>query len=120
MAASLTSFTGQPKADLKLNPTHPPPRLRGSATGRFLSTGPGKPIDTASYFQSPAICFTPATISLAVSFGPDSNFRGSRSPLRSTLISSPPTSITKTFIISPFPGNHNPSINQPSNMGLDY
>src|SRR5712691_7045123 len=98
MAASFTSFTGQPKADLKLKPTHPPPRLRGSATGRFRKTGPGKPIETASYFQSPVTFFTPATICLAVSVGPEANFRGSRSPLTSTLTCVPPTSTTNTFI----------------------
>ncbi len=98
MAASFTSFTGQPNADLKLKPTQPLPRLRGSATGRFRRTGPGKPIETASYFQSPITFFTPATICWAVRVGPDTNFRGSRSPLTSTLTCVPPTSTTSTFI----------------------
>src|SRR5208337_2148086 len=98
MAASLTSFTGRLNARLKLNPTQPLPRLRGSATGRLRSTGPGKPIETASYFHPPAIFLTPDTICLAVNVGPDSNFRGSRSPLTRTLTCVPPTSMTSTFI----------------------
>src|SRR5664279_3057797 len=62
MAASLTNFTGQPKARSKLKPTHPGARLCGSATGLPLATGPGYPIDIASYFQSAASFLTPSTI----------------------------------------------------------
>src|SRR5271169_1783254 len=98
MAASFTSFTGQPNAAVKLKPTQPPPRLRGSATGRFRKTGPGKPIETASYFQSPTTSFTPSTICLAVRVGPEANFRGSRSPVTRTFTCVPPTSTTKTFM----------------------
>ena len=36
-------------------------------------TGPGKPIETASYFQSLASFLTPSTICLAVNVGPDGN-----------------------------------------------
>src|SRR5271165_4385442 len=98
MAASFTSFTGQPNARWKSKPTQPLPRLHGSVTGRFRSTGPGNPIETASYFQPGVIFFTPATICLAVSAGPDANFRGSHSPLTSTFTWLPPTSITSTFM----------------------
>src|SRR5215469_3750690 len=94
------TFTGQPNAALKLKPSQPCPRLTGSAKGRFLTTGPGKPIETASYFQSPMIFFTPMTICLAVSVELDSNFLGSRSPVTSSFTCVPPTSMTSTFIRS--------------------
>src|SRR5215469_4259917 len=55
-------------------------------------------METASYFQSAVIFFTPATICLAVNLGPDANFRGSLSPVTRTLTCVPPTSITRTFI----------------------
>src|SRR5215467_6992134 len=41
MAASLMTLTGRPNAPAKSNPTHPRPRLCGSAIGRPRSTGPG-------------------------------------------------------------------------------
>src|SRR5215470_6130827 len=102
MAASLTSLTGQAKSLLKLKPTHPFPKLGGVVPQLvdFLSTGPGKPMETVSYFQSAAIFFTPATICPAVSVGPEANLRGSLSPLTRILTCVPPTSITKTFMKS--------------------
>src|SRR6266850_2221578 len=54
IAASLSIFTGHPKALLKSNLIHPPPRLCGSRSGCPLMIGPGYPRDTRSNFQ----CFT--------------------------------------------------------------
>src|SRR6266446_1165614 len=97
MAASLMTFTGQPNAAAKSNPTHPRPRLRGSATGRPWRTGPGYPIDTTSYFQSPASFLTSDTIRLGVSVGPDANARRSCCPVARIFTEVPPTSTTSTF-----------------------
>jgi len=81
MAASLMILIGQPNAPSKSNPIHPGARLCGSATGLFWTTGPGYPIDTASYFHDPASFLTPATICCGVIFGPEGNFRGVPCPV---------------------------------------
>jgi hypothetical protein len=65
-------------------------------------------METASYFQSAVIFFTPATICLAVNLGLDANFRGSPSPVTRTLTCVPPTSITRAFI-TPFLSFYSPS-----------
>src|SRR5215510_10109548 len=97
MAASLTTFTGRPNAAAKSNPTHPRPRLYGSAIGQPCRTGPGYPIDTRSYVQPRASFFTPDTICLGVNVGPDGNERSSFCPLARILTEVPPTSTTNTF-----------------------
>src|ERR1035438_4282581 len=101
MAASLTNFTGQPKARSKLKPTHPGARLCGSATGLPLATGPGYPIDITSYFQSAASFLTPATIAFGVRFGPEGNLRPSCCPVPRIFTLVPPTSMVSTFISRP-------------------
>src|SRR5579871_2519160 len=53
-----------------------------------------------SYFQSPTRPRTPSTICLAVSVGPEGNFRTSETPLAVTLMLVPPTSITRTFTVA--------------------
>src|SRR5499433_4540705 len=97
MAASLTTFTGRPNAAAKSNPTHPRPRLCGSAIGQPCRTGPGYPIDTTSYVQPRASFFTPDTICLGVNVGPDGNERSSFCPVARILTEVPPTSTTNTF-----------------------
>src|SRR5579871_188291 len=98
MAASLTTFTGRPNAFSKSKPTHPVPRLCGSADGRCRITEPGYPIDTTSYRQSPASFLTPETICLAVNVGPDANLRDTRFPETRIFTWVPPTSTTSTFM----------------------
>src|SRR5262245_23808497 len=98
MAASLTTFTGRPNAAAKSNPTHPRPRLYGSAIGQPCRTGPGYPIDTRSYVQPRASFFTPDTICLGVNVGPDGNQRSSFCPLVRILTEVPPTSTTNIFL----------------------
>src|ERR1700720_3187834 len=97
MAASLTTFTGRPNAAAKSNPTHPRPRLYGSAIGQPCKTGPGYPIDTTSYVQPRASFSTPDTICLGVNVGPDGNERSSVCPVAMILTEVPPTSTTNTF-----------------------
>src|SRR5262249_42163031 len=62
---------------------------------------PGQPIDTASYFQSPASSLTPRTICSAVSAGPEGNSRRSSCPLARIFTCVPPTSTTSTFMVYP-------------------
>src|SRR5580704_1795240 len=102
MAASLTILTGQPNAAPKSNPTHPHPKLYGSAIGRPRRTGPGYPIDTRSYIQSPASFLTPETIRLGVSVGPDKNDRRSLCPVARILTELPPTSTASTALTEDF------------------
>src|SRR3984893_6428550 len=97
IAASLTTFTGRPNAAAKSNPTHPRPRLYGSAIGQPCKTGPGYPIDTTSYVQPRASFSTPDTICLGVNVGPDGNERSSFCPVARILTEVPPTSTTNTF-----------------------
>src|SRR5215510_11410142 len=96
------TITGQEKALPKSNLTHPWPKLYGSAIGRPRRTEPGQPIETASYAQSAASCFTPETISLGVSFGPDGRFRCILCPLARILTEVPPMSTTSTFLTRDF------------------
>src|SRR5262249_12107345 len=58
--------------------------------------------ETASYAQSAASCFTPETISLGVSFGPDGSFRCILCPLARILTEVPPMSTTSTFLTRDF------------------
>src|ERR1700751_1341381 len=81
MPASFMILIGQPKADSKSKPIHPAARLCGSEIGRFCTTTPGYPIETAEYFQSPANRFTPETICCGVMVGPEGNFRGVSCPV---------------------------------------
>src|ERR1700730_4455967 len=97
IAASLTTFTGRPNAAAKSNPTHPRPRLYGSAIGQPCKTGPAYPIDTTSYVQPRASFSTPDTICLGVNVGPDGNERSSVCPVAMILTEVPPTSTTNTF-----------------------
>src|ERR1700682_985034 len=97
MAASLMIFTGQPKALRKLNPIQPPPRLWGSRRGCPLMMGPGYPIATQSNFQSRTDFLTKRIILPAVMEGPDGILRGSFSPVASSLMFVPPTSMTRTL-----------------------
>lgn len=102
MAASFMTFTGRPSTAAKSNPTHPRPRLCGSAIGRPRRTGPGKPIDTTSYLQSRASFFTPETMRLGVNVGPDGNDRCSFCPVARILTEVPPTSMTSTLFTEDF------------------
>src|SRR6266852_8172172 len=95
MAASLSIFTGQPKALLKLNLIQPPPRLWGSRRGCPLMIGPGYPNDTRSNFQSLTHAFTARTILPAVMSGPEGILRGSFCPVASSLMFVPPASMTR-------------------------
>ena len=95
IAASLTTFTGQPNASAKSKPIHPFPRLTGSATTRPRTTGAGTPSDTTSYFQSAVSFFTPATMARGVSFDPESIVRFKVWPVTSSLTRVPPTSTTR-------------------------
>src|SRR6266850_1960648 len=97
IAASLSIFTGQPKALLKSNLIHPPPRLCGSRSGCPLMMGPGYPRDTRSNFQSFTHSLTTRTILPAVIVGPDGILRGSFCPVASILMFVPPTSTTRTL-----------------------
>src|SRR5438045_2321748 len=96
MAASFNTLTGQPKACVKSKATQPRPKLAGSADGRPARTGPGNPIETTSYLQSVASFFTPKTIRLGVSVGPDRNDRLSVCPVARIFTDVPPTSMTNT------------------------
>ena len=102
MAASLTTFTGRPKAAAKSNPTQPRPRLCGSATGRPRRTGPGIADRHHVIRPSAASFLTPETIRLGVSVGPDGNDRRSCCPLARILTEVPPTSTTSTFLTEDF------------------
>src|SRR5438105_15817770 len=93
--------TGRPNAFLKSNLTQPLPRFHGSRTGRPLLTGPGNPIDTASYAQSLATSRTARTMTCGVIRGPDGIFTGVRWPDARTLIFVPPTSTTRIFTNAP-------------------
>src|SRR5260370_33448218 len=97
MAASLSIFTGHPKAWLKLIFIHPPPRLWGSRRGCPLMIGPGYPKATRSNFQSLTHSLTTRTILPAVMVGPEGILRGSFCPVASSLMFVPPTSITRTL-----------------------
>src|SRR6266850_4427045 len=97
MAASLSIFTGQPKALLKLNLIQPPPKLCGSRRGCSLMIGPGYPKDTLSNFQSFTHFLTTRTILPAVIVGPEGILRGSFCPVASSLMLVPPVSMTRTF-----------------------
>src|ERR1700674_48576 len=97
MAASLSIFTGQPNALLKLNLIQPAPRLWGSRRGCPLMIGPGYPNATRSYFQSLTHALTSRTILPAVIVGPDGILRGSFCPVASSLMLVPPASMTRTF-----------------------
>src|SRR5712664_4767931 len=101
MAASLSIFTGQPKALLKLNLIQPPPKLCGSRRGCPLMIGPGYPKDTLSNFQSFTHFLTTRTILPAVIVGPEGILRGSFCPVASSLMLVPPTSMTRTFGVFP-------------------
>src|SRR5215472_9567474 len=100
MAASLITLTGRPNAFLKSNLTHPGARLRGSWRIRPCSTGPGYPMETASYSHwAVAVSFlTWETICLAVILGPETNFWGAFFPEASIFTCVPPTSIANTFM----------------------
>src|SRR5712692_11132346 len=97
MAASLSIFTGHPKAWLKLIFIQPPPRLWGSRRGCPLMIGPGYPKDTRSNFQSLTHALTSRTILPAVMVGPEGILRGSFCPVASSLMLVPPVSTTRTF-----------------------
>src|SRR5262252_3181918 len=90
------TLTGRPNAAAKSKPTHPRPRLYGSAIGQPCRIGPGYPIDTTSYVQSRASFFTPDTICLGVNVGPDGNERSSFCPVARILTEVPPTSTPNT------------------------
>src|SRR5258707_7261801 len=60
-------------------------------------TGPGKPSDTKSNFQSRTDFLTRRTILRGVMVGPDGYFRGSFCPVASILTFVPPTSMTRTL-----------------------
>src|SRR5262249_6890234 len=117
MAASLITLTGQLNATSKSNPAHPDPRLTGSASGRFLTTTPGYPIDTASYLQSFARFLTPATICLGVNLGPDGNSRDRFCPVARIFTWVPPTSTTSTFIE---PSMYSAGFRKDCFLGSDY
>src|SRR5262249_52106285 len=68
----------------------------GSDNTRPLCTGAGTPTDTTSQRHPSAAARALATISLAVSAGPDGARRLSVSPLTSTLTCDPPTSTART------------------------
>src|SRR5262249_20609314 len=97
MAASLMSLTGRPNAAAKSNPTHPRPRLCGSAIGQPCRTGPGYPMDTTSYVQPPASFFTPDTICIGGNVRPDGNERSSFCPVAMILAEVPRTAPTTSF-----------------------
>src|SRR5215471_21144550 len=91
------TLTGRPNAAAKSKPTHPRPRLYGSAIGQPCRIGPGYPIDTTSYVQPRASFLTPDTICRGVNVGPDGNERSSVCPVARILTEVPPTSTTSTF-----------------------
>src|SRR6516164_11166210 len=98
MAASLITLTGHPNAFLKLNFTQPGARLCGSCRIRPCSTGPGYPMETASYSHSAVSFLTWETIRLAVILGPETNIWGAFLPEASIFTCVPPTSIANTFM----------------------
>src|SRR5450432_564706 len=104
MAASLISFTGQPKARSKSQRTQPPPRWVGSAAIRPSFTGPGYPIVMRSYCQSSVSALTALTICAAVNVGLEGSWRRVACPVASTLMFVPPTSMTSVFISPPWNG----------------
>src|SRR3974390_1704798 len=99
MAGPLMILTGQPNACPKSNATHPRPRLTGSADGRPFKTGPGYPIEIASYAQSAASFFALDAIRPGVSIGPDRKDRLSVCPVARIFTEVPPTSMTSTFLM---------------------
>ena len=97
MAASLTTRTGRPKAFRKSNRIQPRPRFAGSAAMRPSFTGPGKPMVTASNFQSATAFLIAATMRPGLRLGPDGILRGAFWPVTSSLTLFPPTSTTRIF-----------------------
>ena len=97
MAASLMSEPAWRKARAKSKRTQPRPRFTGSCAGRPSFTGPGKPMATASYFQSATAFLTEAAMRAAVRVGPEGTLRGAFWPLTRTLTLLPPTSTTRIF-----------------------
>src|SRR5262245_52105536 len=71
------------------------------------TTGAGKPMVTASYFQPTVAWRTTSAICWAVMPGPEWNFFISVPPDSLSLTLVPPTSITRTFITRP-PGPFRP------------
>jgi hypothetical protein len=96
---SFTTLTGHLKAASKLKPAHPFPRFHGSKTGLFRRTGPGKPMEMASYFQSATSFRTPTIVRFGVKAGPESNSRCAFRPVARTFTWVPPISITSTFMV---------------------
>src|SRR5262249_7298164 len=97
----LMTFTGRPNAFAKSNPVQPPPRFTGSMIGCPHRIGPGKPIETASYFQSAVLSFTSETSRSGVKSFPDGNLREASWPVASSLTFVPPMSMTRMFMSAP-------------------
>ena len=75
------------------------------ALGRFYNADECRPnanipvvVVSHAFWKRIGRCLTPATIFLAVIFGPDTNLRGVDSPLRRTFTWVPPTSIASIFM----------------------
>src|SRR5258708_9253275 len=96
-------LTRRPNAFLKSNLTQPLPKFHGSWVGRPFLTGPGKPIDTASYFQSPVTSRIARTMPRGVRRGPDGTLSGIRCPATRPLTFVPPPPPTRTFTPAPLP-----------------
>src|SRR5215469_9402344 len=97
MTASFTTLVGFPNAASKSNPTQPSPRFTGSATTLPARTGEGIPTVTRLQRHPATASSVPATISSALSVGPEVKRRRSFPFEVSAFTWEPPTSTARTI-----------------------